>query len=94
MFINIFFTSSAESSAESGLEEASSKESSGDEGDDKEGGGRGGGEDNDGDTEPVNRLGQKLIAKWEDRKSKLDHDYTVTDLILCVMPEVRGDVGI
>ena len=29
---------------------------------------------------------------WENRKCKLDHDYSITGWVLCVMPEVRADV--
>ena len=68
----------------------SSAEASGGEEDDNEGGG--GGENNDGERESVPGLGQQILAKWEQRKVRIDYDYAITAWILCVMPEVREGV--
>ena len=37
-------------------------------------------------------MGEQILACWNNRKVKLDHDYAVAGWALCVMAEVRQDV--
>ena len=48
--------------------------------------------DKEGMSNGPGTLGTQVLSCWENCKCKLDHDYSITGWVLCVIPEVRADV--